>query len=276
MSTPNRLLGISGKNLDERFEPGDNGVNRPLLRGRSAAVNAKRAIRAWVRRRGYDLVRYRPESHFLARKSRLLKSFGIATVLDVGANVGQYGRMLREIGYRGRLVSFEPLSSAYGVLRSVADKDGAWQALNFALGDADGRATINIAGNSLSSSILPMTPVHHRASPESEYVGGEEVEVRRLDSLLDRLCPDKQGILLKIDAQGYEKKIVQGAEKSLALIDTVEMELSLIPLYDGQALLGEMCEMLFARHYQWVSIEPVFSDSVTGQLLQIDGMFHRF
>ncbi|MFZ1948324.1 MAG: FkbM family methyltransferase [bacterium] len=239
-------------------------------------MNAKKAIHAWMRWWGYDLVRYRPESHFPARRSKLLKSFGISTVLDVGANAGQYGRLLRDVGYRGRIISFEPLSSAYGVLKSVAARDGAWQALNIALGEEDGGATINIARNSLSSSILPMTPVHEVASPESKYVGREEVEVRRLDSLIEQLRPDRQGMLLKLDAQGYEKKIIEGAEKSLALIDTVEVELSLVPLYEGQALLSEVCEMLFSRGYQWVSIEPVFTDSATGRLLQIDCMFHRF
>ncbi|HEU5260780.1 MAG TPA: FkbM family methyltransferase [Gemmatimonadales bacterium] len=196
-------------------------------------------------------------------------------MLDVGANTGQYGKELRAIGYKGRIVSFEPLTSAYKELLKTANSDGSWIALRFALGDAEGKAVLNIAGNSMSSSILDMLPSHAKSAPESQYVGREQVEVRTLDSVFDTICSQEQSILLKIDTQGFEKHVLDGAERSLRFINTIQLEMSLIPLYQGELLFPELSQLLYQKGYRLASIEPVFADRETGQLLQIDGIFHR-
>jgi hypothetical protein len=81
---------------------------------------------------------------------------------------------------------------------------------------------------------------------------------------------------MKIDTQGYESRVLQGAQGSLARIDTVQMELSLVPLYEGELLFQEMWELLRAKGYTLVAIESGFSAPASGQLLQVDGIFHRF
>ena len=234
------------------------------------------AMQRFVRRFGYDVVKYQPSSHGLARRIQLLRSFGIETVIDVGAGAGQYGRQLRGLGFKGRIISFEPLRNAFERLRPTAERDGAWQAFNIALGDADGKTVINVAGNSDSSSLLNMLDSHIRYAPESKCVGRQEIEVKRLDSVFDSICGGCKGVYLKIDTQGYEDKVLAGAERSLNAIDTIQVEMSLVPLYEGQALFPQMYQRLCGLGYCVVALEPGFSDRKTGRLLQIDGIFHRF
>jgi len=119
-------------------------------------MSATHAIRLVLRRLGLDLQRYRADEHPLARRARLLEARSVATVLDVGANSGQFGRELRELGYRGRIVSFEPLSAAFAALERAARGSPPWEVHRCALGEQPGRASIHVAANSYSSSLLAM------------------------------------------------------------------------------------------------------------------------
>lgn len=207
----------------------------------------------------------------------LFKKFGIDTVLDVGANRGQYGKYLREIiGYKGRIISFEPLSSAHGELTKTTMADSSWTARKHALGNKNEKTEINIAGNSYSSSILEMLPSHVKAAPESKYIGKEQIEVITLDSIFEGICSKEQNILLKIDTQGYERFVIEGARNSLPFIDTIQLEMSLIPLYQDELLFDEMYRVLYQRGYRIVSIGPEFFDDETGQVLQVNSLFHHF
>ncbi|MGH9961358.1 MAG: FkbM family methyltransferase, partial [Pyrinomonadaceae bacterium] len=196
----------------------------------------KQQIHHLLRRSGYDVIRYSPTSHPLARRRKLLDTFGINLVLDVGANIGQYAKELRAEGYKGRIVSFEPLSSAYMELEAAARADGLWETLNVGLGDAEQDATINIAGNSFSSSLYQMLPSHIGSAPESKYIGQERIYIKTLDSIFGSHYSKDQNVLLKIDVQGFEEKVIAGAKNSLPFINTIQLEMSLMPLYDGELL----------------------------------------
>ena len=235
-----------------------------------------RSIRKLLWKLGYDITKFRPASHPMARRKQLLESYAIDTVLDIGANTGQFARQLRDyLGYAGRILSFEPLSTAFRALKAGAEGDPAWQVFNFALGDAAEKREINVAGNSYSSSLLGMLPAHLQSAPDSRTVGKETIEIRTLDSLFGELCKAARNLYMKIDTQGYESKVLKGAENSLARIDTVQVEMSLVPLYEGELLLNEMCALLSGRGYTLVALENGFSDPASGQLLQVDGIFHR-
>lgn len=239
-------------------------------------MNYRQALRKWLRRLGYDMNRVTPVSSAAARRKLLFTTYGIDLLLDIGANDGSYGEEIRrEMGYAGRIVSFEPLSSAFGKLVQRAGNDPAWSVYNFALGDADTVSEINIAGNSYSSSLLRMLPSHLGAAPESGYVGRETISVKTLDRVLPDICPPKTNIHMKIDTQGYELKVLTGAERSLDRIDTIELEMSLVPLYDGQPLFEEVLGWLGEKGYRLVGVEPCFCDRNTGEVLQVDGIFHR-
>ena len=174
----------------------------------------------------------------------LLASNRVDLVLDVGANAGQYGRGLRDAGYRGRIVSFEPMRGAYARLEHEAKSDPFWDTRNFALGDFDGSAEINISANSYSSSILEMLPRHVQSAPVSRYTGRESVAVHKLDTVIDALTVGSEALFLKVDTQGYEKRVLAGAAHTLNWIVGAQLELSLVPLYDGNALLGEMVKLM--------------------------------
>lgn len=235
-----------------------------------------KSVQSWVRRVGFDIVPYNAGEHPVARRKRLIEHHRIDTVLDVGANTGQFGLELRrQLGYRGRIVSFEPLRGAYAKLQRSARGDSDWQVLNLALGDAPGLKKIHVAANSESSSILDMLALHLEAAPKSRYAGEETIQVETLDSIFERSCIDAQNIYLKIDTQGYEAEVLRGAAQSLKRIDTIQVEMSLAPLYAGQALFDDLYADLRGKGYVLMGIENNFGDARTGRLLQIDGIFHR-
>ena len=225
---------------------------------------------------GYDISRYDSLSNRLARRAKLLSTYEISLVLDVGANEGWYAIELRETGYKGRIFSYEPLSRAYEKLAKHSRRDENWKTFNVALGNEDGTSMINIAGNSESSSFLNMLPTHIEAAPDSNYVGKEEVAMRRLDSVFGELGISNENVYLKIDSQGYEKTILEGAKNSLERIDTIQVELSIVPLYEGQPVFLDMVPFFTESGYKLVCIEPTFPHPVTGELLQADVTFHRF
>lgn len=237
-------------------------------------MSLRREVRKLFWKVGLDLASFHESP--MARRKRLMESYGSDLVLDVGANAGQYGLQLRnDLGYLGRIVSFEPLSTAFRQLERKAEGDGAWGLFNVALGDRNETQRIHVSRNSQSSSLLDMLPAHLNSAPESDYVGEEDVEVRTLDSLFERVAGAHENIWLKIDTQGFEDRVIRGAERSLARIRTLQVELSLVPLYGKQLLLDEMVALLRGRGYSLVGLEPGFTDDRTGQLLQADGLFHR-
>jgi FkbM family methyltransferase len=212
-----------------------------------------------------------------SRKRRLFSHFGISHVIDVGANVGQFAKGLRRrVRFTGEITSFEPLSSAYSELSEYAENDPCWTAVNCGLGAHDGTLDINISENSVSSSFLSMLPSCEEAAPESKYVSHESVRVTTLDAVFKQYCSNSDSIYLKMDTQGFEKQVLDGGKNVLSYIDTVELELSLEPLYAEQMLFLEMCQFMSSLGYRIVSIEPGFSDPRTGAVLQVDGIFHRY
>jgi FkbM family methyltransferase len=226
---------------------------------------------------GYDVCAFTPATHFLANRKHLLESYKIDTVLDIGANAGQYALELRrDIRFTHRILSFEPLSTAFQLLRAQAEHDPAWEVFNYALGATEEKREIHVAANSFSSSLLHMLPAHMKSAPRSKYIGKEVIEVKTLDSLFPDLCKGAKRIYMKIDTQGFERKVLEGAEQALPYIDTVQMEMSLIPLYAGELLFNEMCLLMGTKGYTLIALESAFSDPDSGQLLQVDGVFHRF
>lgn len=205
----------------------------------------------------------------------LIRRYRIDVALDVGANEGLFGQYLRGAGYRGRIVSFEPLSGAFAKLEVASARDPKWECVPTALGAFQGQATLNVAANWASSSLLPMEPRHSAAEPRTAYVGKEECSVVPLDDLLPKLLRPTERVYLKLDVQGSELDVLRGAERTLAQTDALDVELSLVPLYTGAPLFGDVVGNLDARGFGLVAIEPAFLDSATGVILQVNGLFAR-
>lgn len=211
----------------------------------------------------------------LRRRKKLLKHFRINKILDVGANIGQYAELTRKLGFNGEIISFEPLTIAYKQLALNALKDKKWQTHNFALGNKEEEVIINISKNLYSSSILDITPNHVDNASESNYIDKEEIQVKKLDELYNDLVCDDDIVFLKLDVQGFEKNVIEGAEKILHRIKGVQLEMSIIELYKGEVLFLEMINLLKKEGFRLYSLENGFYNNDTGQLLQVDGIFFR-
>jgi FkbM family methyltransferase len=228
-----------------------------------------------LRRRGFELVPYPVVDYADRRRQRLLRSRGISLVLDVGANVGRYAETLRTSGFSGRIVSFEPLAGPYSELAQRSASDSLWESRQLALGESDGRAAINVAANVASSSLLPMGPRHLQSAPESGYVGTEQIDTARLDSLWEDLVGPDDRVWLKLDVQGYELHALRGGGSVLERIDVIQAEMSLQHLYEGDVTWLSLIEWLDERGFRLAGLEPGFEDPESGELLQADGIFVR-
>jgi FkbM family methyltransferase len=195
-------------------------------------------------------------------------------VIDVGASAGQYGALLRRVGYTGVIVSIEPLPEAHAKLLQAALGDGGWKiAPRVALARVPGHAKFFVASNSASSSLKEMLPRHERAAPHSRMIGSIEVNVTTLDSLLDSMGVEGARPLLKIDTQGGEADVLGGAQRLLPKLVGAQIEMSLEPLYKGQPRISEIVSELATHQIELTGFIPGFRDPTTRRLLQIDGLF---
>jgi FkbM family methyltransferase len=231
-------------------------------------------VRKAFHRFGFDLRYFKDSEEGILRN--LINRLHPVVVLDVGANIGQYGRMLRGIGYGGLIISFEPLTSTHEKLTAEAGADSNWiVAPRAALGSAKGSIEMNVSGNSVSSSVLPMKEAHLSAAPESRYVATETVALERLDDLLPSIFSDAGPIFLKIDTQGYEEEVLKGASAILPRVVAIQVEISLVPLYQEAPTLVDIVSAMGHLGYDLFQVIPGFRDGATGQLLQLDGIFVR-
>lgn len=234
------------------------------------------AVKRVLRGVGYDLIQYRPSSSDSAKLKALMRHLGIDLVLDVGANEGQFATELLRSGYRGRIVSFEPLREAHARLQQAAAREPRWTVHErCAIGDTDGEVQIHVAGNSVSSSIRPMLEQHAQSAPESRYVGQEAVPLRRLDAAAAPHLGDAREVYLKIDTQGYEAAVLRGAPQLLQRVRAVQLELSLVPLYEGQELWQHFLALMQAQGFVVWTLLPGFVDPASGRSLQVDAVFVR-
>ena len=220
-----------------------------------------------ARHAGFDVVRHRSLNTSLAHH-------GINLILDVGANNGQYGRELRGLGYKGRIVSFEPQAAPFAVLAASARRDGNWEAVNVGLGSADSQQEINVYQDSRLSSMLTFKQSYGMF--ESEKVGTETIQIRTVDGMLDQYAKPGDKILLKIDTQGFEKPVLAGAERWLPQLTGIQIELSITPLYADQPFLEEFVMDLRGKGFmlwQMIGGGPILM--ATGQELEVDGLFVR-
>lgn len=239
-------------------------------------ADLERVIRQTMNRFGIDLHRYRPEQSGMGRLARMLSIHGIDIVLDVGANVGQFAMALRSAGYAQQIISFEPLSAAHAQLVRNSKRDRNWKVgPQVALGDSEGELTIHVSKNLVSSSALRMLDTHISAAPDSAYIENERVRVCTLDSIAPPYLSTSMAAFLKIDTQGYEQHVLNGAAESLERIKGIQLELSLVPLYDGQLLFDALVSRLTASGFSIWSIEPGFCDERNGRMLQVDATFFR-
>ena len=211
----------------------------------------------------------------LRRRKKLLDHHGITKILDVGANNGQYGLQTIKLGFKGTIVSFEPVKSVFEDLKSNSDKFNSWEAYNFGSGDITKEAFIHISENTYSSSLLEIMPNHVKNAPASKIIDTELISIEKLDDVFNNYVNDNDEVLLKIDVQGFEKNVLKGAEQSLKRIKGIQIEMSIEELYKNEMLYMDMINYLNSFGYSLHSLENGFYNDETGKLLQVDGLFFR-
>jgi FkbM family methyltransferase len=208
------------------------------------------------------------------RRGEILRRFGVSLVLDVGANVGQCALALRrDGGYRGRILSFEPVAATYEALVRTAANDPDWECVRLALSDQDGTAEIAVASGSDSSSFLPFKDTSLSAAPGAFPIGTESVRTARLDSLFPLRPADI--VLMKLDVQGLEPRVLAGADATLARISLLECELVFEHLYEGQPTFREMIELIDDLGFRPISVAPGNINYRTASLAYVDMVFTR-
>jgi FkbM family methyltransferase len=233
-------------------------------------TQTKNLIRGFLHKRGFELSRV-----IGADLVQFLASRQVDVVLDVGANVGQFGSNLRADGYRGRIVSFEPIRSVFAALQKEASRDPAWDTRNFALGAEAGTAQIRVAQHTVYSSILEQTERASTFDPKSGTVAVEDIEVRPLDDFFAAEFGDAR-VFLKIDVQGFEPQVLRGAARSLEHIVGVQLELPAVHLYrdtwDMEVAIAQMREYGFViaqvRPVNYLADDPA-------SIVEIDCVFRR-
>lgn len=236
-------------------------------------VSVREHIKRAGRRMGYEVRQYTPLRSYTAARERLFASLGIDVVVDVGANAGQYGELLRSLGFRGRLISLEPVPEAFAALERAAAADGRWSALQLAAADIDGEIELGVTVDSRSSSVLTR---NDRFADRPGWASRDVVRVqaRTLATLVPELLRPGERAHLKLDVQGYERHVLDGAGDALAGFSSLELELNVAPLYDGQAQLVDLLPLLAERGFDLVSLEPILLDD-RGRLIELDGLFAR-
>ncbi|MCI0686164.1 MAG: FkbM family methyltransferase [Sporichthyaceae bacterium] len=208
--------------------------------------------------------------------AQILSMYRINCVLDVGANKGQYGRRLRAGGYRGQIISFEPVARDFAVLERRASADPDWQAYRLALGKESGTITMNVVPGTLSSALAPTTLGSHRYEQLQTAVT-ETVEIRRLDELIDPLTRhiENPRSFLKMDTQGFDLEVFAGLGDRVHSLIGVQSEVALMRIYEGMPRMAQAIETYEAAGFEISALYPVSRESRTGRVLEYDCVLVR-
>lgn len=206
----------------------------------------------------------------------LLHRHGITLVIDVGANVGQYAGSLRASGYRSRIVSFEPLSSAHAELARAADDDAGWTvAARSAVGATAGSLTVNVSASSDMSSALPFTAEAETLFDGDRFVGREDVPMTTVDAIVAEHAGPDDRVFLKSDTQGYDLEVLRGATASLHRIAGLQIEASLHSIYQGQPNWRDIVEFATPYGFAIDFIIPGYYSKARRRLMEFDIVFAR-
>lgn len=223
---------------------------------------------------GFDVRHFDLMNAPIARRMKLLDHIGATLVFDVGANEGQYAQQLRRYGYKGRIVSFEPLALEFAIVSEKARGDTHWEVVNSALGSEPGTATIHIGNFRQCSSLLELVPSYAPRDKASQQIADETITVDTLDRIAPTYVRDDDVVFLKADVQGFEMQVIEGAAQTMPHVAGFQLEMSFEPVYAGAPVFTELVRHMESMGYTLRSFEPA-NCSPSGGLIQADGVFIR-
>ena len=207
---------------------------------------------------------------------RILNDADIDTVLDVGANIGQTHDKLRHAGFTGRVISFEPVPSAHEQLLESEKQDPDWIiAPRTAVGAEGGETTINVSQATDMSSILEPTEALLKTLPKTAVIQNITTPVTTIDAEWNNYVQPSSRVFLKVDTQGFERQVLNGAKESLSKVVGIQLELSLLPLYEGEETYLSYLNDLHAWGFEPYMIWENYFSRTHGRQMQVDVVFMR-
>ncbi|PIR38181.1 MAG: hypothetical protein COV34_01005 [Candidatus Zambryskibacteria bacterium CG10_big_fil_rev_8_21_14_0_10_42_12] len=224
-------------------------------------------LRKIVQKFGLDIHRYR----HVPQKLNWLTKFDIKTIIDVGANTGQFAHEIRSFFKEAHIYSFEPLAECFNELKKREEQDSKFTAYHMALGDSNKKDVIHKSSYTLSSSMLSMSEKHKTSFPHTKDSTPEEITVTRMDDICKDIELVKR-VLIKIDTQGFEDKVIAGGINTISQAKALIVENSFVPLYEGQKLFPDIYESLYkiGFTYRGALHQKVAKD---GEILFEDSIF---
>lgn len=253
------------------------GVGVGHARSRSDMKSMTKLLRKYCKhvmnRLGYDISNMRHTSRYTLAG---LRSLNVGSVIDVGANVGQFAKMITEIFLNAKLYCFEPLPHAFQQLKDWAlTRDGRVQVFNLALGNSKGRVTMfQHDVHSPSSSLLETTTTARHFFPVTQQQSPVVVNLDTLDGVMEALPPLSPEVLIKLDVQGYEDRVIKGGMQTFKTARACIIELNVVPLYDKQATLLDVFHLMYELGFRYAgNIDQAATGD--GCVLYVDSVFIR-
>lgn len=219
-------------------------------------------LNRWATKAGYGLAPLPAKSERLEiHLGRLFAQLGVNCVLDVGANQGQYGRFLRRWGYKGHIISFEPVTADFELLEAAASSEPKWDTYQLALGEVETTAEINVMSDSLFNSFLD--PNDFIIGQGLRVNSTESVQVRPLDRVVRPLLAEleKPVLYLKLDTQGYDLKVLAGAAGIMEQVVALQTELSVKPVYEQMPYYLDSIAALEKLGFEVTGLFPIARDN---------------
>ena len=233
----------------------------------------KKLIHWLLNKFGYQLRNPKKEAEQLKiQKWNFLKKIPIKTIIDVGANEGQFVEEILNIFPLAEIYSFEPLGDCYKKLMSNFRNNKKVHTYNFALGEQDGEITFSRSSASPSSSILKMGDLHKKLYPHTANLVEEKVKIKRLDDVFADVNLENE-VLLKIDVQGAEEKVIKGGSSVLKKANMIITEVSYATLYENQPLFRDIMNLLEKYGFSYIGNMEQFANPLTGAPLFADAIF---
>ena len=241
---------------------------------------AKRLVKSSLNALGYTLLDLQKNNDlrvFLAGHLKsVFETLAINCVIDVGANIGSYGLMLRQLGYQGRILSIEPVSAVFARLKETADRDPNWMTLQAACGSEEQDKSINLFELDVLNSLRRPSANFRLIDPGGVH-GTEMISIRRLDSIFADAVKgiDRPRVFLKTDTQGYELEVIKGAGDRIAQVVGLQAELSLQPLYEDAPDYLQFLNYCRELGFEPTGFFPIFHSPATRQMMEMDAVFTR-
>lgn len=235
-------------------------------------IKIKRSVKNYLKKNFNLEVKRVPD--YERNKFIWIREMDIKTIFDIGANVGQFSLEICEVFPGMYVYAFEPVRTCYKELQKKMKKYVNHRSFPFALGESNGELSIYVSEFSPSSSLLKMSDAHKKAFPFTEKIKEEKVVIKTLDGIIEEMnLTIEDNMLIKIDVQGYEDKVITGGKNTISRAKVVITEVSFIELYDNQPLFDSLYIQLKNLGFKYAGNLQILFSPLNGMPLQADTLF---